>query len=118
MSRDSREKRVHKRIQKGIIGTSVKPRLAVFKSNKYIYAQAIDDIERHTLASASSLEEELKDQLDSCSNKEAAAETGELIAERLLDQGVEKVVFDKGGYQYHGKIKALAEAAREKGLDF
>lgn len=93
-------------------------RLSVFRSNKYIYAQLIDDAKGTTLASASSLEKDLRGKFSSASNKDAAAEVGKLIAERAKAAGVETVIFDRGGYIYHGRVQALADAAREAGLKF
>jgi large subunit ribosomal protein L18 len=110
--------RRHKRIRKKISGTSEKPRLAVFRSNRYIYVQLIDDQEGHTLASASSLEKDLREQFKGKVNLEVSKAIGKLIAERATAKGYKSVVFDRGGYIYHGKIKALADSARESGLDF
>ncbi|MCZ2204340.1 50S ribosomal protein L18 [Bartonella sp. A05] len=95
-----------------------RPRLSVYRSNQNIYAQIIDDLRGYTLASASTLESELKKTLKSGSNKEAAFAVGKLVAERAKKAGVREVVFDRGAYVYHGRIKALAEAAREGGLSF
>ena len=99
-------------------GTEGRPRLVVFRSNRYIYVQAVDDSKGHTIAAASSLEKELRDSLKSTSNIEAAKKVGELIAKRLLEKNIKKVVFDRNGYIYHGRVKALADAAREAGLNF
>ena len=106
----------HQRIRKDLAGTSEKPRLNVYRSNKHIYAQLIDDSSEKTLVSASSQDPEFK--MEVGSNKDAAAEVGALIAERAKDKGIENVVFDRGGYLYHGRVKALADAARENGLQF
>ena len=95
-----------------------RPRLSVFRSGKHIYAQVIDDRKGATLAAASSLDEGLKGKLKSGANKDAATEVGKLIAERAIAAGVKAVVFDRGGYQYHGRVAALAAAAREGGLSF
>ena len=95
-----------------------RPRLSVFRSGKHIYAQVIDDRKGATLAAASSLDEGLKGKLKSGANKDAATEVGKLIAERAIAAGVKEVVFDRGGYIYHGRVKALADAAREGGLNF
>lgn len=95
-----------------------RPRLSVFRSSKHIYAQVIDDANGHTLAAASSIDKELKSSLEKGANVAAAAEVGKLVAERALKAGVKDVVFDRGGYLYHGRVKALADAAREAGLDF
>ena len=110
----SRELR-HKRVRTKISGTADRPRLSVFRSNKGIYVQVIDDVAAKTLVSASTLDKEVKTK---ASNIEAAKEVGELIAKRAIKAGIKTVVFDRGGYIYHGKIKALAEAAREAGLEF
>lgn len=108
----------HARVRKKIRGTSERPRLAVFRSLKYIYAQVIDDEKGHTIAAASSLEPALRNVLSKTDNIEAAKAVGKLIAERAVDAGVRHVVFDRGGYKYHGRVKALADAAREGGLEF
>lgn len=115
-SRNSVRKRIHKRVRKKVSGTAERPRLNVFRSNKHIYAQLIDDEKGVTLVSANTNEKDI--QLESKSNKEAAAYIGKLIAERAIEKGYKRVVFDRGGYIYHGRVKALAEAAREAGLDF
>ena len=107
-----------KRIKKKIRGTSEKPRLCVFRSSKHIYAQVIDDTTGETLASASTLSKEIRDGLKHSGNIEAAKKVGELIAKNSLDRDIKKVVFDRNGYLYHGKVKALALLAREKGLEF
>jgi len=108
----------HLRVRKKISGTAERPRLNVFRSLKHIYAQIIDDDRGITLVSASTLSPELRGQLKSGSNKEAAAAVGRLVAQKALERGIKKVVFDRGGYIYHGRVKALAEAAREAGLEF
>ena len=110
----SRQKR-HLRIRKNISGTPEKPRLNVFRSNKQIYAQIIDDEKGVTLAAASTTEKEFA---GSTGNKEEARKVGQLIAKRAADKGIEEVVFDRGGYIYHGRVKELAEGAREGGLKF
>ena len=97
-------------------GTEARPRLNVFRSNKHIYAQLIDDVNGVTLASASTLDKEIN--LDSSNNVDAAVKIGELVAKRAVEKGVSTVIFDRGGYLYHGRIKALADAARENGLEF
>ena len=111
-------RRIHKRIRKKIAGTGDRPRLAVFRSNKHIYAQVIDDQSGVTLAYAASNEEEAKKDLPRGSNIEAAKTVGRLIAERAKEKGLAGVVFDRGGYIFHGRIRALAESAREAGLKF
>ncbi len=108
-----RQKR-HKRIRKNLSGTAERPRLNVFRSNKNIYAQLIDDVAGVTLASASTLDSDVSGE----SKVEQAAAVGRLVAERAKGKNITTVVFDRGGYQYHGRVKALAEAARENGLDF
>ncbi len=110
--------RRHRRLRKKVTGTAERPRLAIFRSNQHIYAQVIDDVAQHTLAAASSLEPELREQLSSGATCEASTAVGQRVAERLLAQGIQQVVFDRGGNLYHGRIKALAEAARAAGLDF
>lgn len=110
--------RRHRRLRKKVSGTATRPRLAVFRSNNHIYAQLIDDVQQHTLAAASSLDPELKTNLSSGSNCDASTSVGTLIAERAKAKGIQHVVFDRGGNLYHGRVKALAEAAREAGLDF
>ncbi len=109
--------KVRVRIRKKLEGSEQRPRLAVFRSAKHIYVQAVDDAAGHTVATASSLDKNLKTQ-GYGGNMEAAQRVGEAIAERLLAKGCETVVFDRGGFLYHGRIKALAEAARSKGLKF
>lgn len=108
--------RRHKRIRKKISGTAERPRLAVYRSEKNIYAQIIDDSVGNTLVAASSLDKEFE--LKVGSNKEAAKMVGEVVAKKALEKGITEVVFDRGGYIYHGRIKELAEAAREAGLKF
>ena len=112
----------HMRIRNRVNGTSECPRLAVFRSNNHMYAQIIDDTANenngNTLVAASTLQAEVKDGLAKTNNVEAAAKLGEVIAKKALDKGIKTVVFDRGGFVYQGKIKALAEAAREAGLDF
>ncbi|MDD3999924.1 MAG: 50S ribosomal protein L18 [Bacilli bacterium] len=112
---DTRKAR-HLRIRQNIQGTSSKPRLNVYRSNTHIYAQVIDDVAGVTLASASSIDKELK--LDKGSNIEAAKQVGTLLAKRALEKKIENVVFDRGGFLFHGRVKALADAARAAGLKF
>ena len=109
--------RRHRRIRKHVSGTPSRPRLCVFRSLKHIYAQVIDDTRGMTLAAASSLEPTLRGQVEGAKVKRAEA-VGELVARRAREAGVDKVVFDRGGYVYHGRVKALADAAREAGLSF
>lgn len=110
--------RRHRRIRKKVSGTAERPRLAVFRSNVHIYAQIIDDSAQHTLVAASTLDKELKGKLESSSNIAASTEVGKLLAQRALAKGINQVVFDRGGNLYHGRVKALAESARETGLQF
>ena len=116
VDRNANRKKRHKRARQKITGTPTRPRLNVFRSGKHIYAQVIDDIAGNTLASASTLDKSLN--LTATHNKEAAKLVGEAIAKKALDIGVDEVVFDRGGLIYHGKIKELAEGAREAGLKF
>lgn len=118
MTRKEATHRRHHRIRRKVTGTTERPRLAVFRSNQHIYAQIIDDTCHQTLASASTLEQDLRSELATGSNCDASAKVGQLIAERASAQGVKQVVFDRGGNLYHGRIKALADAAREAGLNF
>ena len=114
---DTRSQRIkrHNRVRGKISGTAERPRLSVFRSEKNIYAQIIDDVAGNTLVAASSVE---KDFEGAGSNKEAARKVGKLVAERALQKGIEEVVFDRGGYIYHGRVQELAEGAREGGLKF
>ena len=112
--REQRQKR-HLRVRKKVSGTAERPRLAVYRSEKNIYAQIIDDVKGVTLVSASSLD---KDFEGLGSNKEAAKKVGQLVAKKALDKGITEVVFDRGGFIYHGRIQELAEGAREAGLQF
>ena len=108
----------HLRVRKKITGTAARPRLSVFRSSKHISAQLIDDVQGVTLAAASTLDKELAANVGNGGSVEAARQVGELIAKRAKAKGFDKVVFDRGGYLYHGRIQALADAAREGGLDF
>jgi large subunit ribosomal protein L18 len=118
LTRKESLQRRHRRIRKDVSGSTERPRLAVFRSHQHIYAQVIDDVEQHTIVAASSLEPELKSKLGSGSNSAAAIEVGKLVAERAKAKGIESVVFDRGGNLYHGRVQALADAAREAGLSF
>ncbi|MGI6326307.1 MAG: 50S ribosomal protein L18 [Saccharofermentanales bacterium] len=111
-------KRKHLRVRKKISGTPERPRLCVFRSNSHIYAQVIDDVNGDTLVSASTLDQEIREKKRYGGNVEGASEVGKLIAARALAKGIETVVFDRGGYIYHGRVAALATAAREAGLNF
>ena len=108
----------HNRLRNRFAGTADRPRLAVFRSNNHMYAQIIDDSVGNTLVAASTLEKDVKAQLDKTNNVAAAAKLGEVIAKKALDKGITDVVFDRGGFIYQGKIQALAEAARAAGLNF
>ena len=108
----------HLRIRNRFSGTAERPRLAVFRSNNHMYAQIIDDTIGHTLVAASTLEKEVKAELEKTNNVDAAAMLGTVIAKRALEKGITTVVYDRGGFIYQGKIAALAEAAREAGLEF
>ncbi len=111
-------KRRHLRVRKRVSGTAERPRLNVFRSLKHIYAQIIDDETGTTLVAASSLDDAVGEGKKSCGNKESARQVGELIARKALEKGISEVVFDRGGYLYHGRIRELAEGAREAGLKF
>ncbi len=108
----------HRRLRNHLAGTAQTPRLAVFRSNNHMYAQIIDDTVGNTLVAASTLEKGVKAELEKTNNVDAAAYLGKVIAKKALDKGITKVVFDRGGFIYQGKIAALAEAAREAGLEF
>lgn len=110
--------RRHARVRKHVHGTAERPRLNVFRSTSHIYAQIIDDVSHRTLAAASTLDPSIKSEINHGGNIEAAKAVGKLIAERALEAGIVTVVFDRGGYMYHGRVAALAEAAREAGLSF
>ncbi|MDC3414626.1 50S ribosomal protein L18 [Aquibacillus sp. 3ASR75-11] len=109
-------KKRHARVRKNLFGTAERPRLNVYRSNKHIYAQLIDDINGKTVANASTVDNEVN--LEATSNVEAAQKVGELIANRAKEKGYTNIVFDRGGYLYHGRVKALADAARSAGLEF
>ena len=108
----------HRRLRSRLSGTPERPRLAVFRSNNHMYAQIIDDVAGNTIVSASTLQGDVKEGLDKTNNVEAATKLGAVIAKKALDNGIKEVVFDRGGYIYQGKVKALADAAREAGLQF
>ncbi len=118
LSRNAHRQRVHLRVRTRVTGTPERPRLCVYRSLGHIYAQLIDDRTGRTLASASSLDKEMRKQLKGGGNVAAAKVVGKAIAERARAAGVELVVFDRGGYKYHGRVQALAESAREAGLKF
>ena len=117
-SREELRKKKHMRIRNRLSGTTTRPRLAVFRSNNHMYAQIIDDTVGKTLVAASTVEKDVKAQLEKTNNVEAAAYLGSVIAKRAIEKGIDTVVFDRSGYLYHGKIAALADAAREAGLNF
>ena len=118
LTKIERRKRIHYRIRKVVSGTAERPRMCVFRSNKQIYVQLIDDVNRVTLASASSLDKAIAEQCKGKTNVEIAALVGKAAAERALAKGINQVSFDRGGYLYHGRVKSLADAAREGGLIF
>ena len=121
VSKESRSKvrvKKHMRIRNRFSGTAERPRLAVFRSNNHMYAQIIDDTVGNTLVAASTLEKEIKAELEKTNNVDAAAYLGTVIAKRAIEKGIKEVVFDRGGFIYQGKIAALADAAREAGLEF
>ena len=121
VSKESRKEvraKKHMRIRNRFSGTAERPRLAVFRSNNHMYAQIIDDTVGNTLVSASTLEKDVKAELEKTNNVDAAAYLGTVIAKRAIEKGIKEVVFDRGGFIYQGKIAALADAAREAGLEF
>ncbi|WP_026496972.1 MULTISPECIES: 50S ribosomal protein L18 [unclassified Butyrivibrio] len=121
VSKESRQKsreKKHLRIRNRFSGTAERPRLAVFRSNNHMYAQVIDDVAGKTLVSASTLEKDIKSALKATDNVDAAAYIGDVVAKRAMEKGIKAVVFDRGGYIYHGKVAALADAARKAGLEF
>ena len=117
-SRQAIRVKKHMKIRNRFSGTAERPRLAVFRSNNHVYAQVIDDVAGKTLVSASTLEKDIKAELENTDDTAAATKIGDVVAKRALEKGIKTVVFDRGGYIYHGKVKALAEAAREAGLEF
>ena len=117
-SRSEIRRKKHYRLRNRFAGTAERPRLAVFRSNNHMYAQIIDDTVGNTLVAASTAEKAVKAELEKTNNVEAAAYVGTVIAKRALEKGIKEVVFDRGGFIYHGKVQALADAAREAGLEF
>jgi large subunit ribosomal protein L18 len=117
LAKQERRKKIQRRIRKKVFGTQEKPRLSVFRSNKNIFVQVINDNEGVTIASASSLAKEIAEKKD-ITKKEQAALVGKAVAEKAKEAGVKEVVFDRGGYLYHGRVKSLADAARKNGLKF
>ena len=118
LSREAHRQRIHLRMRKKVVGTPDRPRLCVHRSGRHIRAQVIDDAAGRTVVSASSLDKDVRAQIRGGGNVAASKVVGKMIAERARAKGVAKVVFDRGGYQYHGRVQALAEAAREAGLQF
>lgn len=118
IDRSRERQRIHRRIRRKISGSSARPRLCVYRSSKYIYAQIVDDTQGKTLVAASTREKDIRGDLKNAGNIQASKLVGKAIAERAKAKGIESVVFDRGGYLYHGRIKALADAARESGLKF
>ena len=121
VNKESRQKvrvKKHIKLRNRFSGTAERPRLAVFRSNNHMYAQIIDDTVGNTLVSASTLQKDVKANLEKTNNVDAAAYLGKVIAEKALEKGIKDVVFDRGGFIYHGKVQALADAAREAGLNF
>ena len=118
ISRAKVRQKKHRRMRNHISGTAERPRLAVFRSNENMYAQIIDDVAGHTLVSASTLQKDVKAELEKTNDVAAAAYLGTVIGKKAVEAGIKEVVFDRGGFIYHGKIKALADAAREAGLVF
>jgi len=108
----------HKRLRNHIVGTQARPRLAVFRSNNHMYAQIIDDTVGNTLVSASTLQKDVKAEVEKTNDVAAAAHLGTVIGKKAVEKGIKEVIFDRGGFIYHGKVKALADAAREAGLEF
>lgn len=117
-SKNSLRKKRHLRLRNKVKGTAERPRLNVYRSLSHIYAQVIDDLTGKTLVAASTIDQEVKDQVDSTGNREAAQLVGKLVADRAKEKGIETVTFDRGGYIFHGRVKALADGAREAGLKF
>lgn len=119
-NKDARARRLirHSRIRRKVVGTTSRPRLSVFRSLNHIYAQIIDDSQGRVLASMSTLDPELRSKIDGMHKTKQAEMVGTLLAEKALHKGMKRVVFDRGGYKYHGRVKALAEAARKAGLEF
>ena len=118
LNRTQLRDRRHARVRRKVSGTAERPRLNVYRSNQHIYAQVIDDVAGRTLASASTLDKELRAEMADMSAEDRAQAVGRVVAERASSQGIRTVVFDRGGYPYHGRVKILAEASREAGLEF
>ena len=118
LSRKQQTQKRHRRLRRTLSGTADRPRLAVFRSNNHIYVQVIDDAAQNTLCAASTLDKDLRTNLKTSSTCDASVAVGEMVAKRALAKGIQQVVFDRGGNLYHGRVKALADAAREAGLQF
>ncbi|HKQ88830.1 MAG TPA: 50S ribosomal protein L18 [Candidatus Acidoferrales bacterium] len=118
LSREAHRRRIHLRMRKRVAGTSERPRLCVHRTTRHIRAQVIDDLTGRTIVAASSLDKEVREVIKGGGNVAASKVVGKIIAQRAKAKGVEKVVFDRGGYQYHGRVQALADSAREAGLQF
>jgi len=118
LSRKQQTQKRHRRLRRNLSGTAARPRLAVFRSNNHIYAQVIDDEAQSTLCSASTVDKELRSNVSAAATCDASLAVGQLVAKRALAKGIQQVVFDRGGNLYHGRVKALADAAREAGLQF
>ena len=118
LSRKQQTQKRHRRLRRNLSGTAARPRLAVFRSNNHIYAQVIDDAAQSTLCSASTVDRELRTSVTAGATCDASVAVGQLVAKRALAKGIQQVVFDRGGNLYHGRVKALADAAREAGLQF
>ena len=118
LSREAHRQRIHVRMRKRIAGTGERPRLCVHRTTRHIRAQVIDDVTGNTIVAASSLDKEVRDVIKGGGNIAASKVVGKIIADRAKARGIEKVVFDRGGYQYHGRVQALADSAREAGLQF
>lgn len=116
--RNATRKKKHRRLRSRLTGTSQRPRLNIFRSNSQIYAQIIDDTVGKTMVAASSLEKDIQDEIKDLNKKETAKAIGKLVAQRAIEKGIKQVVYDRGGYIYHGRVAALAEGAREAGLEF
>ena len=116
--RENKRQRRKRRIRNKVFGTAVRPRLTVYRSNQGIYAQLIDDLDGHTLAAAGSNDSDTRDELAELEKTEQARQVGKVLAERALDQGIDKAVFDRNGFIYHGRVAAVADGAREAGLQF
>lgn len=118
ISRAQVRQKKHRRMRNHLSGTAERPRLAVFRSNEHMYAQIIDDVAGHTLVSASTVQKDVKAELEKTNDVAAAAYLGTVIGKKAVEAGIKEVIFDRGGFIYHGKVKALADAAREAGLEF